>query len=160
MGGHEDLGYGASLDKIEIGGYFYQQTLVNEDIFRLRAASRQAHHTLSQLPLAHQRPYSINLASKFDPWNVLRRTSRGRISSHALQQLGAIDARGAYTHAHLFTHRLRRRDVLYFKHFRAAGPGDNYCFHERCSFIALASSVFLSPWSIRGSSRVFCSRAG
>jgi hypothetical protein len=86
----EDFGHGRSHRPIKVGRNLYERILRHNDVFGLRAARRNAEHTLAHTQTAHFLARLLDCACKLKARNLLRVALRRWIPAHALQNVRTV----------------------------------------------------------------------
>jgi hypothetical protein len=130
VGCDEGFGDCGGLREVEVAGDVSDQAFVSDEVLSEPAATDNPHDTIAAFDWANDiRTDGVNFTGKFEARNVCGSTGRCRIDALALQQIGPVQAGGAYAHANLSAAGLGRRQIADFKNFRAAGAGDDDGFH-------------------------------
>lgn len=90
VGGDKGLGDTGSFFPTQIAGNFSQQSFLNGKKLGLGSSAGDAKNSLARLPKLHERANFRDFAGKFDSGNLLRKAGGSRVSSLALQQIGAV----------------------------------------------------------------------
>jgi hypothetical protein len=125
----EDLGDGGGLLETEAGWNLGEMILRHDHVLGLRPARRDAEDALPRPPRPHLVARLIDLARELKPRNVGGRARRRGVVAAPLQQVCAVQPRGAHAHAHAVGQSPRPLDLAHLKRLHAPVRGDDHGTH-------------------------------
>ena len=132
------IGFGdrSGFDKAHTVGYRQRVGFMHDRPFSVSPAGDERHHPISRLKARGIYARAFNRSGDLKTQNVTR-PRRGRIISHALHDIGAVDARGVNSNEHLARARNRSWPRNQLQCLGAAGIGGDDRIHHGHGDISL-----------------------
>ena len=116
---------------VESIGDPHEGVFVGDEEFGVRAAAREPEDAFAGAPAAGVGADRRDLTRELHPRNVRWRAGRCRVAAFALEDVRAVERRGAHAHQDLACGRHRTGAPLLRQHFRSAGSRDHDRAHGR-----------------------------